>query len=175
MACGTSEPLSKPADVKTKSEGLENGTEEVDKQTGSQMSATGPNKIAEKDVTVLADGQINAPANDAQTPMDVEKRSESDANKDVAEQVDDKAQVVDEKPEAAVKQDEDSAVAIREKEHADTTTLMDVDELENMESDDEEEPPLLFRCVWCKRCAHYEHCEWLRCANSTIEAAICSC
>jgi hypothetical protein len=39
-----------------------------------------------------------------------------------------------------------------------------------MESDDEdeEELPLLFRCIWCKRCAHYEHCEHFRSGSSTI-------
>jgi hypothetical protein len=175
MVCGSSDPLPKPADSKTTSK-AENETADVNTVASKVITSEGETMQSGEDGSATANPQI-AEAQTADHTSPTTKNSAEDGH-EVSKN--DKVIVAT----TAVALDPDilqldandslpsgeNAQAEKEERGMDTSadkddggdhTPMEVDELENMDSDDEEDPPLLFRCISCKRCAHYEHCEFL--------------
>lgn len=175
MTCGSSEPLPKPVKAKTKEQNraVTPNAVSVDKAETSEVGTVPP------DPASAGNGMIVTELTGHSEPTEVGKSSIeqglSEDEKDVPK-VDDGhsagSQGLDldiihlEYKEDPVPPKQQAGAAQKRHGAGDNEgDGMDVDELENMESDDEEEPPLLFRCIACKRCAHYEHCEFFSFAN----------
>lgn len=164
MACGTSEPLPKPDGAEAKKAERRNGSKAESSRDDKGQIAEQKNNGTDILITAEADGiaattagvdqqNANGAADDARhQPMDLEQANEAVVSGEGA-----KAEATEGKSEP--KMENDQLASNHKANHIETSDAMDVDELENMESDDEEELPLLFRCIWCKRCAHYEHCK----------------
>jgi hypothetical protein len=175
MVCGSSDPLPKPADSKT-TKRAENETADVNAVASKAITSEGETMQSGEDGSATANPQIA----EAQTANHTSPTTQNSAEDGQEVSKNDKVIVattaVELDPDILHLDANDSLpsgenVPAEQEERGMTTSAdkvdggdhapMEVDELENMESDDEEDPPLLFRCISCKRCAHYEHCEFL--------------
>jgi hypothetical protein len=175
MVCGSSDPLPKPADSKTTRK-AENESADVNTVASKAITTEGETMQSGEDGSATANPQIaEAQTADHTSPTtrdSAEDRQEVTKNDKVivattAVELDPDVLHLDANDplpsgeNAKAEKEERGTTTSADKNNGANHAPMEVDELENMESDDEEDPPLLFRCISCKRCAHYEHCELL--------------
>ncbi|KAJ9122280.1 hypothetical protein QFC22_001700 [Naganishia vaughanmartiniae] len=160
MSCGTSDPLPQitpagrksqdepPAETKTGTASAMEVDEVSDVKTIAQS-----NMDVDTVSAVRINGHVVAPEK-ADTSHTVQESSTVD-----------EPVVIDSKSKSEKPQDQqmnsdkmDVAPSDTEKK-TEVDTASDKDELEDMQSDttEDDEVPLLFRCITCKRCAHYQH------------------
>lgn len=194
MACGTSDPLPKPVKAKT-AEKDENGTADAapvhDKAETSEVATVQHDSAVAVSTTAISQTTGDPQHTEEGTSRLSQSLPEVAQDVTIDDTVDAAAETEELDPDIIHLVDVDDPVTpgnhTDEKERGATTnagskedgaeaTPMDVDELENMESDDEEEPPLLFRCISCKRCAHYEHCKFFsfELTGRVLMTALCS-
>lgn len=170
MTCGSSKPLPKPVEVQTKGQDgiIAGNIVSVDKAETSEAGTAPPDPASAGNGTIVTETTGHGEPTDIgkssveQELLEDEKNvPKVDDGKSPGSQGLDPNVIHLEYTEDPVPPKQQAGAAKRGHRAGDNEEDgMDVDELENMESDDGEDPPLLFRCIACKRCAHYEHCEF---------------
>lgn len=170
MRCGTSDPL--PQVMPAESEEKNKQTAETATEPTSAMEV---DRVAIVETTGKSESDVHQ-ASDVKTNNHVNASKQTDIT-DALQQLSTASLVdgpnVDKSARGDVKQDsekpQEPQMQADKMDVATTTTTTekttdvvlasDRDELEDMQSDttEEDETPLLFRCISCKRCAHYQH------------------
>lgn len=168
MSCGTSDPLPQVAPAETKNTNKQHaetgpGTTSAMEVDGiSEVKAIGPSNIGVDEVLIVeTNGHADAPGKiDTADAVHDSLSGAMPERSAVNELVTIDSKRDSEKPQGQQSETNKMDIApTSTQKKIEVDGASDKDELEDMQSDttEEDEVPLLFRCISCKRCAHYQH------------------